>query len=173
MTATVEILLVLLVVLVAAAVIARRLNTAPSIALVIAGVALALTPGLPTIELAPEFVLLVILPPLIYSAGVSMSSNARGMDLYAKEHLPVTATWPRSYGSSPAIARSTVVFPDPDGPMIATSSPRATDKLTPASTARGPRRRCRSSTVSTTSFMQRTFSSGARDGAPPPRAAGT
>src|SRR5438105_2995227 len=73
MTATIQILLLLLAVLAIAAVIARRLNTAPSIVLVIAGVALALTPGLPAIELAPEFVLLVILPPLIYSAGVSMS----------------------------------------------------------------------------------------------------
>src|ERR1700712_4350629 len=73
MTATIQILLLLLAVLVAAAVIARRLNTAPSIVLVIAGVALALIPGLPRMELAPEFVLLVILPPLIYAAGVSMS----------------------------------------------------------------------------------------------------
>src|SRR6266568_5454379 len=73
MTATIQILLVLLAVLVAAALIARRLNTAPSIVLVIAGVALALVPGLPRMELAPEFVLLVILPPLIYSAGVAMS----------------------------------------------------------------------------------------------------
>ena len=73
MTATIQILLVLLAVLVAAALIARRLNTAPSIVLVIAGVALAIVPGLPRIELAPEFVLLVILPPLIYSAGVAMS----------------------------------------------------------------------------------------------------
>src|SRR5438309_11845343 len=73
MTATIQILLLFLTVLVAAALIARRLNTAPSIVLVIAGVLLALTPGLPGIELAPEFVLLVILPPLIYSAGVSMS----------------------------------------------------------------------------------------------------
>src|SRR5205085_603395 len=73
MTATIQILLLFLAVLVVAAVIARRLNTAPSIVLVLAGVALALTPGLPAIALAPEFVLLVILPPLIYSAGVSMS----------------------------------------------------------------------------------------------------
>src|SRR5882672_5879023 len=73
MTATIQILLLLLAVLVVAAVIARRLNTAPSIVLVVAGVVLALTPGLPAIELAPELVLLVILPPLIYSAGVSMS----------------------------------------------------------------------------------------------------
>src|SRR3954465_6186697 len=73
MTGTIQILLLLLAVLVAAALIARRLNTPPSIVLVIAGVALALIPGLPRIELAPEFVLLVILPPLIYAAGVSMS----------------------------------------------------------------------------------------------------
>src|SRR5690242_15776134 len=73
MTATIQILLVLLAVLVAAALIARRLNTAPSIVLVLAGVLLALVPGLPPIELAPELVLLVILPPLIYSAGVAMS----------------------------------------------------------------------------------------------------
>src|SRR4029434_7912228 len=52
---------------------ARLVNTAPSIVLVLAGVALALIPGLPRIELAPELVLLGILPPLIYSAGVAMS----------------------------------------------------------------------------------------------------
>jgi Na+/H+ antiporter len=66
-------LLLLLAVLVVVAIVARRLNTAPSILLVIAGVSLALTPGLPRIELAPELVLLGILPPLIYSAGVAMS----------------------------------------------------------------------------------------------------
>src|SRR5438309_3586371 len=73
MTAAIQILLVLLAVLVAAAVIARRLDTPPSIVLVIAGLLLALVPGLPRIELAPELVLLIILPPLIYYAGFSMS----------------------------------------------------------------------------------------------------
>jgi CPA1 family monovalent cation:H+ antiporter len=73
MTATIQTLLLLLAVLVAVAVAARRLNIAPSILLVIAGVGLALTPGLPRIELAPELVLLGVLPPLIYSAGVAMS----------------------------------------------------------------------------------------------------
>jgi CPA1 family monovalent cation:H+ antiporter len=73
MTSTIETLLVLLAVLVLVAVAARRLDVAPPILLVIAGIALALVPGLPSIELAPEFVLLVILPPLIYSAGVAMS----------------------------------------------------------------------------------------------------
>jgi CPA1 family monovalent cation:H+ antiporter len=73
MTETIETILLLLGVLVVVAVAARRLNTAPSILLVIAGIALALVPGLPGIELAPELVLLGILPPLIYSAGVAMS----------------------------------------------------------------------------------------------------
>jgi Na+/H+ antiporter len=73
MTATIQTLLLLLAVLVVVAIVARRLKTAPSILLVIAGILLALTPGLPRIELAPELVLLGILPPLIYSAGVSMS----------------------------------------------------------------------------------------------------
>src|SRR6185503_11310326 len=73
MTATIETILLLLAVLVIVAVVARQLNTAPSILLVIAGIGLALAPGLPRIELAPELVLLLILPPLIYSAGVAMS----------------------------------------------------------------------------------------------------
>src|SRR3954468_13044399 len=73
MAATLQILLLLLAALAAVAVAARRLHTPPSILLVIAGILLALIPGLPKIELAPELVLLVILPPLIYSAGVSMS----------------------------------------------------------------------------------------------------
>lgn len=73
MTATIQTLMLLLAAIVAIAVVARRLDTAPSILLVIGGIVLALIPGLPPVELAPEIVLLVILPPLIYSAGVAMS----------------------------------------------------------------------------------------------------
>src|SRR5213080_4034917 len=73
MANTIQTLLLLLAVMVAVAVIARRINVAPTILLVIAGIGLALTPGLPRIELAPELVLFAILPPLIYSAGVVMS----------------------------------------------------------------------------------------------------
>jgi Na+/H+ antiporter len=73
MTATIQTILLLLAVLAVVAIVARRLNTAPSILLVIAGIGLALAPGLPRIELAPELVLLGILPPLIYAAGVAMS----------------------------------------------------------------------------------------------------
>ena len=73
MIATIQTLLLLLAVLVVIAIVARRFNIAPSILLVTAGILLALTPGLPRIELAPELVLLGILPPLIYLAGVAMS----------------------------------------------------------------------------------------------------
>jgi CPA1 family monovalent cation:H+ antiporter len=73
MTETIQTLLLLLAVIVAVAVLAQRLKLAPSILLVIAGFLLALLPGIPAVALAPEFVLLVILPPLIYSAGVAMS----------------------------------------------------------------------------------------------------
>jgi CPA1 family monovalent cation:H+ antiporter len=73
MTAQFEVFLPLLVVLAAVALLARRLDTAPSILLVVVGAALTLVPGLPQIELEPAAVLLVVLPPLIYIAGVSMS----------------------------------------------------------------------------------------------------
>lgn len=88
MTQIILSLLPFLAVIAAAAIVARRLHTAPSIVLLAAGVGLALVPGLPRIELAPEFVLLVILPPVIYTAGVSMSwrefrSNLRPIVLLA------------------------------------------------------------------------------------------
>lgn len=73
MTANIQVLLLLLAVLVIVAIVAKRLNTAPSILLVVAGIALALIPGLPRVALAPELVLLGVLPPLVYSAGVAMS----------------------------------------------------------------------------------------------------
>jgi monovalent cation/hydrogen antiporter len=66
-------MLLLLAVMVMVAIVARRINVAPTILFVIAGIGLALIPGVPRIELAPELVLLGILPPLIYSAGVAMS----------------------------------------------------------------------------------------------------
>ncbi|MGB6446824.1 MAG: Na+/H+ antiporter [Xanthobacteraceae bacterium] len=88
MTETIETMLLLLGVLVVVAVAARRLNTPPSILLVVAGIILAIVPDLPRIELAPELVLLGILPPLIYSAGVAMSwrefkFNLRPIALFA------------------------------------------------------------------------------------------
>jgi Na+/H+ antiporter len=73
MLATIQILVFLLVVIAVVAVIAARMKIPPAILLVITGVALALIPGLPRVELAPEFVLLIVLPPVIYSSAVAMS----------------------------------------------------------------------------------------------------
>jgi Na+/H+ antiporter len=71
--ATIEVLVALLVVIAAMALVARRLHIPPAIPLVMTGVILALMPGLPRVSFAPEFVLLVVLPPIIYSSAVAMS----------------------------------------------------------------------------------------------------
>jgi monovalent cation/hydrogen antiporter len=68
-----QIFLILLAVLAGAALLARRINVAPAILLLLAGIALAFVPGMPSLELPPELVLLLVLPPLIYSASVAMS----------------------------------------------------------------------------------------------------
>ena len=73
MNQTIEILIFLPSVIVAVSVIAERLKTPPAILLVLTGVILALIPGLPTVTLAPSFVLLAVLPPIIYSSAVAMS----------------------------------------------------------------------------------------------------
>jgi CPA1 family monovalent cation:H+ antiporter len=73
MEANFQIFLILLAVLAGTALLARRINVAPAILLLLAGIALAFVPGMPTVELPPQLVLLVFLPPLIYSASVAMS----------------------------------------------------------------------------------------------------
>ena len=73
MEAKFQIFLILLAVLAGTALLARRINIAPAILLLLAGIALAFVPGMPAVELPPELVLLVVLPPLIYSASVAMS----------------------------------------------------------------------------------------------------
>ncbi len=73
MEAKFQIFVILLAVLAGTALLARRVNVAPAILLLLAGTALAFVPGMPSLELPPELVLLVVLPPLIYSASVAMS----------------------------------------------------------------------------------------------------
>jgi CPA1 family monovalent cation:H+ antiporter len=85
---TFQTILLMLGALAGVAVLARRLNIAPSILLVATGIGVALIPGRTTIELAPQVVLLMILPPLIYSAAVAMSwrefrANLRPIGLLA------------------------------------------------------------------------------------------
>src|ERR1043166_4333994 len=73
MEAKFQIFLILLAVLAGTPLLARRINIAPAILLLLAGITLAFVPGMPALELPPELVLLLVLPPLIYSASVAMS----------------------------------------------------------------------------------------------------
>src|SRR4051795_896903 len=73
MEATFQIFLILLAVLGGTTLLARRVDVAPAILVLLAGIALAFVPGMPSVELPPELVLLLVLPPLIYSASVAMS----------------------------------------------------------------------------------------------------
>ena len=112
MMPTTQLLVILVAVLAAVAILASRLRVPTAVLLVLTGVGLALIPGLPTIELAPEVVLLLVLPPVIYNAAVAMdwrefrdnlrpiSSLAVGSVLFttiataAATHLLLGMPWP-------------------------------------------------------------------------------
>src|SRR5215210_4709230 len=73
MISTIQVLILLLAVVAAVGVIANWLKIPPAILLVLTDVLLALVPGLPPVELAPELVLLLVLPPVLYTSAFSMS----------------------------------------------------------------------------------------------------
>lgn len=62
----IQILLGLLVAVAALVTLARRIHVPYPVLLVLGGLALGLVPGLPRVELAPDLVFLLFLPPLIY-----------------------------------------------------------------------------------------------------------
>ena len=67
------IIFALLVVMAFAALGARRTHIPDSIFLVVVGLAISFVPGIPRIALRPDLVLSLLLPPLLYRAGVNMS----------------------------------------------------------------------------------------------------
>ncbi|HEY1365359.1 MAG TPA: Na+/H+ antiporter [Xanthobacteraceae bacterium] len=82
------VLVFILVTVAAVAILANRTRIPAAILLVVAGLVLSATPGLPRVELVPELVLLLVVPPLIYSTGVAMSwrefrYNIRSISLLA------------------------------------------------------------------------------------------
>ncbi len=68
-----ELILICLVAVALLALLARKIRTPYPILLTIGGVALALVPGLPAIQLDPQLVFNLFLPPLIYPAAVFTS----------------------------------------------------------------------------------------------------
>jgi CPA1 family monovalent cation:H+ antiporter len=95
--------------------VARWLSVPYPIPLVLGGLVLGLIPGLPEIELQPDLVLLIFLPPLLYSAAFFadlhalradlrvISSNAIGLVLATTvavaviAHAVIGLTWPLSF----------------------------------------------------------------------------
>ena len=69
MSATISLLFGLLVAIVILATLATRLRIPYAILLVLGGLLLGFVPGLPTITINPELVLVLFLPPLIYSSA--------------------------------------------------------------------------------------------------------
>src|SRR3954471_24890729 len=69
----IELILVYLVAVALLSFVARKLKVPFPILLTLGGLALALIPGLPTIQLRPELVFDLFLPPLIYPAAVFTS----------------------------------------------------------------------------------------------------
>jgi len=77
--------------------VARRYDVSAPLALVVAGLLVGMIPGVHGIELEPELVLFVILPPLLWSAGlessyVAMRRNVRPIGLLAVG-LPLATTF--------------------------------------------------------------------------------
>ncbi len=81
-------LLGLLVFLPGLTVLAQSVNVPYPIALVLGGLALGLVPGVPEIELEPDLVLVIFLPPLLYVAAFfanlrDLRADVRGISLLA------------------------------------------------------------------------------------------
>jgi Na+/H+ antiporter len=91
---------ILLVIILAAiclcALVANRLQLAPPIAFLIGGVALALTPHMPSVHIEPEYMLVIFLPPILMEAAFFTSirdfrSELRAILLLAVGLVGVTA----------------------------------------------------------------------------------
>ncbi len=105
----------LLVAIAGLAVIARVVDVPYPILLVVGGLALGFVPGIPRIELPPQLVLLIFLPPLLYGAAFFTSlrdlrANLRPITLNsiglvivtmvavaAVAHLVVGLPWPVAF----------------------------------------------------------------------------
>ncbi len=96
----------------------------------LAGVSLPVIPGLPRVELAPEFVLLLVLPPLIFSSAVKMSWSefrfnlrpisllAVGCVLFTTGAIAVASHWLLGFSWPLGFTLGAIVSPpDPVAPL--------------------------------------------------------
>src|SRR5208283_5109051 len=68
-----EIIWTLLIVVAALAILAKKVALPYPVLLVLAGLALGFVPGLPAVQLEPDMVFLLLLPPLLYPAAIFTS----------------------------------------------------------------------------------------------------
>jgi CPA1 family monovalent cation:H+ antiporter len=92
-----ELILVLMVLAACLAVAAQRLTIPYPVLLVLGGLGLAIVPGLPPVQIEPHLVLLIFLPPLLFSAAWLTSwrdfaANLRPITLLAVGLVIVTTT---------------------------------------------------------------------------------
>ncbi|HEX5823812.1 MAG TPA: Na+/H+ antiporter [Candidatus Limnocylindrales bacterium] len=85
---TIEVVLVLLLAATGLAIVARRLAVPYPVLLVLGGLAIGFVPGLPPVELAPDIVFLLFLPPILFGAGYftsirDLKANLRPIGLLA------------------------------------------------------------------------------------------
>src|SRR5262249_17311838 len=119
-----ELILGLLIAVAALVTIARRLGIAYPIFLVIGGLVLGLVPGVPRIQIDPDVIFLIVLPPLLYIAGYftpirSLRENLGTISSVAVGLVVVSAADPAAVahrlgpgmGWSAAIARGALVAP--------------------------------------------------------------
>jgi CPA1 family monovalent cation:H+ antiporter len=124
-----EALIVALLVAVAALIVAAQRSRIPyPIFLVFGGLLLGAVPGLPNIELAPQLVLLIVLPPLLYSAAFfsnlrELRAKARPIGLLAIGLVLATTL------SVAAVAHAALGLPWPSafvlGAVVAPTDPTA------------------------------------------------
>jgi len=98
-------LIALLVGALAVTATARRLGASPPLVLVLAGIVVSFVPGIPDYQLDPELILLLVLPPLLYSAALdssvlsikanisAISSLAVGLVLFTTVVVGLVAHW--------------------------------------------------------------------------------
>jgi CPA1 family monovalent cation:H+ antiporter len=122
--ATIEVVLVLLIAATALAIAARRIGVPYPILLVLGGLALGFLPGLPTVELEPDVVFLLFLPPILFAAGYftsirdlrakagKITSLAVGLVLFTAAAVAVVVhTLVPGIGWAPAFALGAIVAP--------------------------------------------------------------
>ncbi len=94
---TAELLILLLISLAGFGLLARKLRQPEPIVLVLGGLALSLIPGLPKVEMQPDYVFLLVLPPLLYAQAWFTSwkdfyDNLRAISLLAVGLVLFTTT---------------------------------------------------------------------------------